>query len=112
MFVAAVKLRPDQWEAFLDRACGGDEGLHRQVGELLQAHRQAGSFLDQPVAHLEATGDFDPAGNGVALAFREGPGEIIGPDELQDRDGDATEKLREKIGCYRIIKIRVPPRLL
>ena len=54
VFVAAVDVPPDQWEAFLKQACAGDEDLHRQVSELLQVHQQPGSFLDEPVANLQA----------------------------------------------------------
>jgi WD40 repeat protein/serine/threonine protein kinase/tetratricopeptide (TPR) repeat protein len=89
VFVAAVKLPPDRWEAFLRQACDGDEELCRQVGELLEAHQQAGSFLDQPLAHLPATQDLDPAGNGVATAAQEGPGTLIGPYTLLERIGEA-----------------------
>jgi hypothetical protein len=59
VFVAAVKLPPDQWEAFLEQACGDDAELRREVSEPLQAHQQAGSFLDRPVAHVQATQDFE-----------------------------------------------------
>ena len=79
---------PDQWEAFLKQACAGDEDLHRQVSELLQAHQQAGSFLDEPVAHLQATRDLDPAGNGAATAAQEGPGTLIGPYKLLEQIGE------------------------
>src|SRR3974390_3201033 len=83
VFVAAVKIPPDQWQAFLKEACGGDEELRRQVSDLLKEHQQAGSFLDQPAAHVHATGDFDPAANGVAAAAaQEGTGATIGPFKL------------------------------
>ncbi len=48
VFVAAVKLPPGQWDAFLKEVCAGDEELHRQVSVLLHEHQQAGSFLDRP----------------------------------------------------------------
>src|SRR5262249_41359832 len=35
--------------AFLDEACGGDEGLRHQVERLLAAHPQMGNFLERPV---------------------------------------------------------------
>jgi hypothetical protein len=31
LFVAAVKVPPEQWQAFLQEACAGDEELRRQV---------------------------------------------------------------------------------
>ncbi len=88
VFVAAVEVPPDQWEAFLKQACASDEDLHRQVSELLQVHQRASSFLDQPVAHVQATRDFEPAGNGVATAVQESPGTTIGPYKLLERIGE------------------------
>ena len=46
VFVAAVKLPPERWEAFLEETCAGDDELRRQVSGLLREHQQAGSFLD------------------------------------------------------------------
>jgi WD40 repeat protein len=68
VFVAAVKVPPDQWEAFLKEACAGDEELCRQVGDLLQEHQHAGSFLEQPAVPRAATCAFDAAVNGAAIA--------------------------------------------
>jgi serine/threonine protein kinase len=89
VFVAAVKLPPDRWEAFLKEACAGDAELCRQVSELLQEHQQAGSFLEQPAAQVRATGPFDPAANGEApAAAPEGPGTTIGPYKLLELIGE------------------------
>jgi eukaryotic-like serine/threonine-protein kinase len=83
IFVAAVKVPPDQWEAFLEEACADDEALRRQVSDLLQEHQQAGSFLDEPVAHLRATGDFDPSTNGEAIVAPSEAPELNPGDELK-----------------------------
>jgi serine/threonine protein kinase/WD40 repeat protein len=88
IFVAAVKLPPGQWQAFLKESCAGDEKLRRQVSELLQEHQQAGSFLDKPVAQVGATGGFDPANGTAAAASQEVPGTIIGPFKLLERIGE------------------------
>ena len=88
MFVAAVKLPPDQWEAFLKEACAATRTCAARSSDLLQAHQQAGSFLDQPAAPVRATGDFDPAANGVTAAAQEGPGTIIGPYKLLEQIGE------------------------
>jgi hypothetical protein len=59
-------------DAFLKDACGEDEALRRQVDILIEAHEQAGSFLE----------------NGVLIAptldqpIGEGPGTVIGPYKL------------------------------
>jgi hypothetical protein len=41
--------------AYLDEACGDDAALRQRVESLLRADAEAGSFLDQPVASLDAT---------------------------------------------------------
>jgi WD40 repeat protein len=48
VFVAALKLAPDQWDAYLAEACRGDDDLRRRVMDLLRAHAEAGSFLETP----------------------------------------------------------------
>jgi hypothetical protein len=83
IFVAAVNVPPDQWEAFLKEASAGDEELRRKVSDLLREHQEAGNFLNRPAAHVCATGDFDPAANGVAVpAAQESLGTVIGPYKL------------------------------
>ena len=39
-------------EAFVLSQCGQEEGLRREVAELLRHHGQAGGFLESPVANL------------------------------------------------------------
>jgi eukaryotic-like serine/threonine-protein kinase len=50
LFDAAMKLAPERRAEYLQAACGGDAELNRQVVELLEASRQAGDFLERPVA--------------------------------------------------------------
>src|SRR5262245_18003414 len=88
LFVAAVKLPPEQWEAILGGACAGDDEVHRQVSDLLREHQQAGNCLDRPAAQLRATGDFDPHGDGAAAAAQEGLGTAIGPYKLLELIGE------------------------
>jgi serine/threonine protein kinase/Tfp pilus assembly protein PilF len=56
VFLEAVeKHPPETWDQFLDEACTGQDELRRQVAILLDAHRQAGSFLADfaaPPEHL------------------------------------------------------------
>ena len=53
IFLHAVgKLTPEQWGDYVSEACGGDAELERQVADLLQIHREAGSFLDRPAAEI------------------------------------------------------------
>jgi serine/threonine protein kinase len=50
IFHAALDQELDQISAFLDRACGGDELLRRNVEALLASHQQAVSFIETPAA--------------------------------------------------------------
>ena len=49
LFFAALEYRPAaERAAYLDSACGGDEGLRWQVDKLLKAHPHVGDFLKKP----------------------------------------------------------------
>jgi len=50
IFHAALDQEPDQISTFLDRACGGDELLRRNVEALLASNQQAVSFIETPAA--------------------------------------------------------------
>jgi len=50
IFSAAHALPPLERAASLERACGGDAELRRQADSLLEAHEQAGQFLQPAVA--------------------------------------------------------------
>ena len=54
IFHAAVERPPSERAAFLDEACAGDQSLHKQIEELLAAHDEAGSFIEQPAIAVEA----------------------------------------------------------
>src|SRR6266436_6906120 len=55
IFHAALDCEPDQLNTFLDETCAGDEVLHANVEALLASHRQAGNFIETPVASLAAS---------------------------------------------------------
>jgi hypothetical protein len=65
LFDAALTFQPDQRQAFLLAACGGDSDLRQQLEVLLQAKAEAGGFLpEQPLDTItvvipitEKTGD-------------------------------------------------------
>jgi serine/threonine protein kinase len=79
LFLAAVEnCAPDQWGAFLDEACAGDQELRRRVEILLRAHQVSNSLLDCPPPVLSATVD-DP--------ISERPGTMIGPYKLMEQIG-------------------------
>ena len=47
LFCAALELRPEERDAFLDRICADAPELRQRVEELLRADAQAGSFLNR-----------------------------------------------------------------
>jgi serine/threonine protein kinase/tetratricopeptide (TPR) repeat protein len=80
LFLHAVgKLPMDEWENYVAEACGADTDLAQQVRNLLQVHREAGSFLDSPAPDLAGT---------VHYPINEGPGTVIGPYKLLQQIGE------------------------
>jgi serine/threonine protein kinase/Tfp pilus assembly protein PilF len=81
IFVSAVgQVPPEQWEAYARAACAGDEALLARVRQLLRAHAEAGSFLDDPAPDLPATAE-EPA-------VTERPGTLVGPYKLLEQIGE------------------------
>src|SRR5262249_11823171 len=64
----------DEQAAFLDQVCQGDAEVRARLEELLQAHREAGSFLQEPSTFQAPTLDAPPV--------QEQPGTVIGPYKL------------------------------
>lgn len=62
----------EQRAAFLDRSCGDDHELRRQVQQLLESHEQAGSFLDKPPVELAATVVTETSGDELAVSLDAG----------------------------------------
>jgi serine/threonine protein kinase/formylglycine-generating enzyme required for sulfatase activity len=79
IFLAAVKMAPDQWEAYLNEACRDDRELRVRVQHLLVAHQEAGSFLEPLAPSLVATVD-EP--------LTERPGTVIGSYKLLEQIGE------------------------
>ena len=48
IFTRALKLPPQERDAFLERSCEGDEELRRKVDALLSAHDRLGNFMEEP----------------------------------------------------------------
>jgi WD40 repeat protein/serine/threonine protein kinase len=70
----------EEQAACLDQACQGNAELRARLEELLQAHREAGSFLQEPSARPSAAIDVpEPA---------ERPGAVIGPYKLLQQIGE------------------------
>jgi hypothetical protein len=60
LFAALALPTAAERAAFLNLACAGDAELHRQVETLLQAHANAGDFLNKPVVDLLAAAPQPP----------------------------------------------------
>ena len=54
VFHAALELAAGDQEAFLERACGGDDALRREVRSLLDHAGTTGAFLERPALEEEA----------------------------------------------------------
>ena len=82
VFFEALKLPPDEHEAFLNHECGSDESLLSEVAGLLRDHRNAGSFLSGEA----------PAATGLETAIArltpEETGGKIGPYKLLQQIGE------------------------
>ncbi len=81
VFAAALQ-QPSHQEraAFLNQECADNPVLRGWVEALLKAHDQAGSFLKDPPARLQATEDYEP--------ITERPGTVIGPYRLMEVIGE------------------------
>jgi serine/threonine-protein kinase len=75
VFQAALDCPPGERSAFLERQCGGDAELRREVEELIAADEQARGFLDGAV------------GKGAGAA-EEAPAARVGPYRILDRIGE------------------------
>src|SRR4051794_33708094 len=75
---AAVEKRtPAERAAYLDGACGPDAGLRALIEGLLEAHADAGSFLEQPLFESTPTKDQPP--NPENTGARVGPYKLLQP---------------------------------
>ncbi len=116
IFADALALPAEARAAYLDQASGGDAELRRRVGALLQAHAEAGSFLERPAIGAVVTSE-PPAepwlDREAAPVFTEGPGTHIGPYKLLLKLGEGgmgmiymaeqQEPIRRKV-ALKIIK--------
>ena len=70
---------PEEWDAFLDRACGDDRELHRQLQQLLAAHVHGGSLLDKGPIAAQPT---------ITQPLTDAAGTVIGPYKLLQKIGE------------------------
>ncbi len=93
IFNAALELSsPAQRAAYLEQACAGDEPLRRKVEVLLNAYHEAGTFLENPPAGVQASACPAPPDQGSTGAT------VLAPGTEKPGDRIGRYKLREKIG--------------
>src|SRR5688572_1090470 len=79
VFTEALELAVAERAAFLERACGNDVELRRQVELLLQAHDQSGDFLEGTGTAIEGKS---------RISVGEKPGDRIGRYKLLQQIGE------------------------
>jgi serine/threonine protein kinase/tetratricopeptide (TPR) repeat protein len=78
-FAALARETPQERDAYVNEACGGDQELRGRVERLLNAHPKIGSFLQDNAAAIGAT---------IDQALGERPGTLIGPYKLLEQIGE------------------------
>ena len=81
----------EEQQAFLDRACEGDDDLRTKVDGLIRAYRAAGSFLEEPIAKIneENPSEFWEAANAK---------------QDETTDSGNTEGKQVDIGPYKLLQ--------
>src|SRR5262245_1446222 len=80
---AVLELPASERAVFLDRACGADTPLRRQIESLVDAHEQAAGFLETPAAGGERPHEF-----AADASVLEKPGDRIGRYKLLQPIGE------------------------
>jgi WD40 repeat protein/serine/threonine protein kinase len=83
IFNGALELRPEERAAYLEKACAGDAALRGRVEGLLQAHEQAGDFLETPPTGLDSA-----KSTGLSIPLAEKSGDKIGHYKLLQQIGE------------------------
>ena len=113
-FAALEKSTGVERTAFLDSACAGNADLRRQVEKLLQAHADAGDFLEKPIVERldaaprpsDVTQDLDDRTvHKPALASTEGDAESGEEDPLLFLKPSARPDSLGRIGHYEVLEI-------
>ncbi len=85
---ALEKESPAAREAYLARACAGDEQLRASVEKLLEAHQLADNPLDKPLAALDNSDALLSTLPPIWTPLDERPGTEIGPYKLREQIGE------------------------
>ena len=86
LFEVAVELSADERGAYLERECGGDAGLRREIEQLISADQSADEFIEEPILGSNTLANF-----------------------LDEKVGDIESSvpphfLGRRIGAYRLIR--------
>lgn len=99
---AALEVPPREWPDLLDRMCGEDPELRREVESLLRRHREIDGFLEGTAVEASsppsAPREAPPAGSGRA-------GGAAGPDSSAAPSSDADASEGGRIGAYRVVRL-------
>jgi WD40 repeat protein/serine/threonine protein kinase len=85
IFQQAVALPPEDRAAYLDKACGENAELRREVESLLEAHGQVSDFMEQPAVDRSIDSNVLTAGY---EPLSERLGSVIGPYKLMEQIGE------------------------
>jgi serine/threonine protein kinase len=91
IFCAAIEIAsPEDRAAYLAQVCGDNVELRGRVQRLVDAHFQAGSFLEKPQLEIGATAAFvaAPTESFALDSFQDGPGTVIGHYKLLEQIGE------------------------
>jgi formylglycine-generating enzyme required for sulfatase activity len=113
VFLAALDLAsPTDRAAYLEKVCGGNVELRRQVEELLAAHFKAGTFLDEPVGKQLEAGQATPIHSSPA-PHANLVGDAVGDEKKPDEEHDDLHFLQPstrpdslgRIGHYEVLEV-------
>ncbi len=98
LFAEALKCEsPEERLRFLEEACAGDEALRTEIESLLDAHFNAGSFLNETPAEFERTQVAGPLKWGECIADDHAWRELLKPSEIPEHLGT--------LGPYEVIEV-------
>jgi serine/threonine protein kinase/Tfp pilus assembly protein PilF len=93
IFIAALqKTDAAERSSFLDQACAGDAALRQRLEVLLQAHAEAGGFLEEPLVAVGGTGEYNP-------------GQDQGPPAEEGLAPPSGEALGTRVGPYKLLQL-------
>ncbi len=83
----ALDRSPEEWEAFLDQACGDRPALREEVESLLAAEADAPPFLEQEAMTFAAPAYEPEEGESIADDPLAAPSHLVGPYRLEEEIG-------------------------